>query len=151
MLAQAGDSVESSSESETIAVGESLVAVLPERGILLLRGGMGCGKTALVKGLGRALGVASELIQSPTFTLVHEYEGSRGLLLHIDLYRLAPEEVYDLGFEELIDRDGLKAIEWSERLPPEIVPAGDDVVVLELANLGANRRRIARLSQVSGC
>ena len=104
-------------ESETREVGYSLAAELEPRGVLLLHGDLGCGKTVLVRGLAKALGIPREAVQSPTFTLVRELEGAQGRLLHLDLYRLEAEEAEALGLDELLAEEAIKAIEWAERMP----------------------------------
>ena len=105
------------SERETIALGERLAAELPRRGLVLLIGNLGAGKTTLAKGIVSGLGAAAEEdVSSPTFTLIHEYGGGR--IYHIDLYRLdEPREVATLGIEELLERDALVLMEWGERFP----------------------------------
>lgn len=110
----------SRSVAETEAVGAELAALLGPDDTLLLRGGLGAGKTVLVRGLARALGVDPGEIQSPTFTLVREHLGAGGArLVHLDLYRLEPQEVESAGIEELLAGPGVKAVEWAERLPFE--------------------------------
>jgi len=88
--------------------------------VILLEGNLGTGKTTLVQGIGKGLGI-TESIVSPTFTLINEYTEGRLPLYHLDLYRLEPEEVttlYPEVYWEGIDVDsGITAIEWAERLP----------------------------------
>lgn len=92
----------------------ALLTAFPDLHVLALHGDLGSGKTCFVSGLAAALGIR-EPITSPTYTLVREYEGSRALV-HIDLYRLAsPDAVLALGFDELLQRDAVIAIEWAER------------------------------------
>lgn len=107
----------SSSVEETQAVGRAFAAELAPDGLLLLRGGLGAGKTALVQGLAAGLGLDPREVQSPTFTLVRDYTVPGGRLIHVDLYRLEPAEVEATGIEELLAGPGVKAVEWSERLP----------------------------------
>src|SRR5690606_26206423 len=102
---------------ETLAAGEQIARALDHRGVVLLHGDLGAGKTVLVKGMARALGIPVERIQSPTFTLVAEHHGERGRLAHLDLYRLEPLEVEGLGIDEVLAGPGLAAVEWAERLP----------------------------------
>jgi tRNA threonylcarbamoyladenosine biosynthesis protein TsaE len=102
---------------ETEAIGRELVERLLPDGALLVSGELGAGKTALVRGLAAGLGVAAGEVQSPTFTLLREHRGTRGRLLHFDLYRLAPADVEASGFEEVLLGPGVKAVEWPERLP----------------------------------
>lgn len=103
------------SEQETIALGERLARELPARGLVLLIGNLGAGKTTLAKGIVSGLGAAAaDDVSSPTFTLIHEYGGGR--VYHIDLYRLEePREVATLGLDELLERDALVLMEWGER------------------------------------
>jgi tRNA threonylcarbamoyladenosine biosynthesis protein TsaE len=104
-------------EEETIELGRRLARELPARGVALLIGDLGAGKTTLAKGIseGRAA-VSPEEVSSPTFTLIHEYGGGR--VYHVDLYRLdEPRQLASLGLEELFDRDALVLIEWGERFP----------------------------------
>ena len=104
-----------SSEEETSEVGEALAAGLRQGDVVLLYGQLGAGKTAFVRGLARGLGAAPDEVTSPTFTLIQQYAGRRETLFHVDLYRLEPREIDDLGLEELISGDGIVAIEWAER------------------------------------
>ncbi len=123
------------SEAETIALGERLARELPARGVVLLIGNLGAGKTMLAKGIVSGRGAAPpEEVSSPTFTLIHEYGGGR--VYHVDLYRLEEaRELATLGLEELFDGEALVLIEWGERfarmLPAErteirIRTVGDD-------------------------
>jgi tRNA threonylcarbamoyladenosine biosynthesis protein TsaE len=108
-------------EEETIALGERLAGELPRRGVVLLIGDLGAGKTTLAKGIAKGRGAAEpDEVSSPTFTLIHEYGGK---VYHVDLYRLdEPREVATLGLEELFERDALALIEWGERFP-QLLPA----------------------------
>ncbi len=104
------------SEDQTQALAAKLGAKLKPGDVVLLFGELGAGKTSFVKGLAKGLGVPEDCyVQSPTFALINEYPG-RVPLYHVDLYRLEPEETYDLGLEELADK-GVVAIEWPEKLP----------------------------------
>lgn len=104
----------------TLALGETLGQMLPAGTVLLLEGDLGSGKTTLVQGIGRGLGV-TDAIASPTFTLINEYPEGRIPLYHLDLYRLEPTEVLELNLESYWDGVemplGIVAIEWAERLP----------------------------------
>ncbi len=110
------------SEAETIALGERLAGGLPPRGVVLLIGNLGEGKTTLAKGIVNGLGAAAaDEVSSPTFTLIHEY--GEGRVYHVDLYRLdEPRQVATLGLDEIFERDGLVLIEWGERFP-RLLPA----------------------------
>jgi len=111
------------SEEETIALGERIAKELPPKQIVLLIGELGAGKTTLAKGIIKGLGVAApDEVSSPTFTLIHEY-GTEGRAYHIDLYRLdEPREVATLGLQDIFDRQAIVLIEWGERFP-QFLPA----------------------------
>jgi tRNA threonylcarbamoyladenosine biosynthesis protein TsaE len=132
------------SEAETVALGERLARELPPRGVVLLIGNLGAGKTTLAKGIVNGLGAAApDEVSSPTFTLIHEY--GKGRVYHVDLYRLdEPREVATLGLEEIFDRDGVVLIEWGERFPRLLPPnrteirirwVGDDEREIEVTQL----------------
>ena len=109
-------------EEATIALGERLASQLPRKGVALLIGKLGAGKTTLAKGIVKGLGAAEpDDVTSPTFTLIHEYGGGR--VYHVDLYRLdEPRQVATLGLDDLFDRDALVLVEWGERFP-QLLPA----------------------------
>src|SRR6185295_19817990 len=91
------------SEAETQALGRDLARELAPDGILLLSGELGSGKTVLARGIGEGLGIDPREVQSPTFTLIREHRGigdRGGRMVHVDLYRLDPEDVGTLGLEE---------------------------------------------------
>ncbi|HEU4742222.1 MAG TPA: tRNA (adenosine(37)-N6)-threonylcarbamoyltransferase complex ATPase subunit type 1 TsaE [Meiothermus sp.] len=98
---------------------QKLAQALPEGSLLLLSGPMGAGKTTLVKFIAEALGFKGE-VTSPTYTLIHEYPTERGLIVHIDAYRMADqEELYSLGLEDYLPEARLVLIEWGK---PEVFP-----------------------------
>ena len=112
-------------EAETEDLGARLAAVLSPGAVVAYRGGLGMGKTAFTRGLARGLGYPGR-VTSPTFTIVNEYEGGRLPLFHFDMYRLgSADELFDIGWEDYLDRGGVCAVEWSEQaedaLPPETV------------------------------
>src|SRR3954468_6135609 len=129
------------SEAETQGLGRRIGRELAPDGVLLLSGDLGAGKTVLARGIGEALGLGSGEVQSPTFTLIREHRGSGGRLVHVDLYRLTPEETAALGLEELLAGPGVKVVEWAERLPFEVpgarvlklgrLPEGDGREIVE--------------------
>ena len=106
----------SHSPAETESLGESWGRDAQSGLVIALSGDLGAGKTQLVRGLARGLGVMTR-VHSPTFTLVNEYNGGRLKLFHLDLYRLeTPEQLYSAGIEEFLKPDGVAVIEWAERL-----------------------------------
>jgi tRNA threonylcarbamoyladenosine biosynthesis protein TsaE len=107
----------SHSPQETEALGERWGRTATAGLVIALSGDLGAGKTQLVRGIARGLGVTSR-VHSPTFTLVNEYGGGRLKLFHLDLYRLeTPEQIHSAGIEEFLQPDGVAVIEWAERLP----------------------------------
>jgi tRNA threonylcarbamoyladenosine biosynthesis protein TsaE len=102
------------SPEETESVGEALGEVLTGGEVLAYTGDLGAGKTAFTRGLARGLGI-TQRITSPTFNIVNEYEDGRLPLFHFDLYRLGgAEELFDIGWEDYLARNGVCAVEWSE-------------------------------------
>ena len=105
------------SAEETRIVGAALAPMLLPGDVVSLSGDLGAGKTAFVQGVAAALGVQGR-VTSPTFTIVHEYEG-RHRIVHVDVYRLESfQEVLDLGFEELLDPEAVMLVEWGEAVAP---------------------------------
>jgi len=137
------DDTLSNSEDETAAAGERLGHTLAAGDVVLLYGELGAGKTAFVRGLARGLGASADDVSSPTFTLIQEYAG-RVTLYHVDLYRLEPQEIPDIGLEDLVLGGGVVAIEWADRWPGR----PDDVIEVTLEHAGDDARRI-RVSRVT--
>jgi tRNA threonylcarbamoyladenosine biosynthesis protein TsaE len=133
------------SETGTTAAGERFAGRVQPGDVVLLFGDLGAGKTAFVRGLARGLGAAADDVSSPTFTLVQEYHG-RVTLHHVDLYRLEPSEVVDLGLEELTAGDAVVAIEWAERWHE----APRDAWEVRLDHAGDDQRRIEVRPKASG-
>ena len=107
--------VRTNTEEETEALGERLAKCLRAGAVVALYGDLGAGKTAFVRGMARGLGIR-ESVTSPTFTIVNEYPGDPALF-HFDMYRLKnAEELYGIGWEDYLDRNGICVTEWSERI-----------------------------------
>ena len=138
---QNGDAVincTTTSEFETETAGEQLGRRVQRGAVVLLYGDLGAGKTAFVRGLARGLGIASDEVSSPTFTLVQEHAGTGATLYHVDLYRLEPAEIDDLGLDDLMAGNGVVAIEWADRWPRR----PDAAIHVHLEHDGDDRRRI---------
>ena len=108
--------IQSHAEAETSGIGRDLASRLDRGAVVLLSGDLGAGKTAFVRGMAEGLGIDPGEVTSPTFTLIQEYRGGRLPLHHVDLYRLKPAEVDDLGLDEITLEGGVTAIEWPDRL-----------------------------------
>lgn len=140
---------ESHSGKETIAIGHRIVERLAPPKFLILRGDLGAGKTTLVKGIAEALDAADpDEVTSPTFTLIHEYEGTRTtagqkqpvVLYHLDLYRIQNERQLDsLGLEELVAPDSIVLVEWGEKFPSVVKRSQGEI---EMRSTGGDARTI---------
>jgi tRNA threonylcarbamoyladenosine biosynthesis protein TsaE len=133
------------SGADTIAVGRKLAELLKPPQFLLLRGDLGAGKTTLVKGIAQALDAAEpDEVTSPTFTLIHEYDGTRKgkpvKLYHLDVYRLESErQLETLGLDELLTPDALVVVEWGEKFKSIRKRATGEIVI---ASEGGDARKI---------
>ncbi len=127
----------SRSEEETERLGAVLLELLPYPGVVALTGTLGAGKTRLVRAIAQAAGIDPAAVSSPTFVLLHEYEGER-TIYHFDAYRLKNEEEFlQLGPEEYFAREGLCLIEWAERVE-NVLPKNHAEIRIEV--LGETER-----------
>ena len=134
----------SHNESETEQLGEQLAQKLSPGAVVAYSGGLGMGKTAFTRGLARGLGV-TDRVTSPTFTIVNEYEG-RLPLFHFDMYRLSsPDELFDIGWEDYLDRGGVCAVEWSENID-DALP--EDCIWVRIARGGTDEERVVTIEGV---
>jgi tRNA threonylcarbamoyladenosine biosynthesis protein TsaE len=126
--------------TETESLGETWGRAA-QRGLVIgLSGDLGAGKTRLVKGIARGLGITAR-VHSPTFTLVNEYGGGRLRLFHLDLYRLETRgQMVSAGLEEFLQPDGVTVIEWAEKMVNEEKPRRMIFVKIEV--LGESERKI---------
>jgi len=118
----------------TLALGEMMTELLRAPKLVVLRGELGAGKTTLVKGMAAALGAAdAEEVVSPTFTLVHEYQGRKVRLFHLDLYRLETEaEVEGIGLWEMADApDALVLVEWGDKFASVMERADAEIAITQ--------------------
>jgi tRNA threonylcarbamoyladenosine biosynthesis protein TsaE len=125
-------------EAEMEALGAEIAAGLGAGTVLALVGGLGAGKTRLVKGLAKAVGFPGD-VTSPTFSLVHEYRGGRLPVFHFDLYRLKDDqELLGIGWDEFLDEPGIVIAEWAD-LFPELLPPGARWLQFEVLPEGGRR------------
>ena len=126
------------SPEQTEKVGAALGKILPAGKVLAYRGDLGAGKTAFTRGLARGLGYA-EPVTSPTYTIVNEYLGGRLPLFHFDMYRLgSSDDLWDIGWEDYLERGGICAVEWSENVDD----AMENAVYVTIYKTGEESRRI---------
>ena len=126
------------SPEETEKLGEALGRCLAPGTVLAYRGELGAGKTAFTRGLARGLGY-TDIVTSPTYTIVNEYLGGRLPLFHFDMYRLSSsDDLWDIGWEDYLDRGGVCCVEWSEN----VADALEDPITVTIDKLGEHSRRI---------
>ena len=126
------------SPAETEAIGAALGKILPAGTVIAYRGDLGAGKTAFTRGLAKGLG-CTEIVTSPTYTIVNEYLSGRLPLFHFDMYRLhSSDDLWDIGWEDYLERGGVCAVEWSEN----VADAMENVISVCVEKLGDEKRRI---------
>ena len=126
------------SPEETEQLGAALGRKLNPGTILAYEGDLGAGKTAFTRGLARGLG-AKDMVTSPTYTIVNEYLSGRIPLFHFDMYRLASsDDLWDIGWEDYLERGGVCAVEWSENA----ADAMEDAIRVRIEKIGDESRRI---------
>ena len=126
------------SPAQTEAVGAALARILLPGTVIAYRGDLGAGKTAFTRGLARGLGV-NDPVTSPTYTIVNEYLGGRMPLFHFDMYRLhSADDLWDIGWEDYLERGGVCAVEWSEN----VAEAMENPITVTIEKTGEESRRI---------
>lgn len=126
------------SPEETEKVGQALGKILTPGTVLAYTGDLGAGKTAFTRGLARGLG-ATEQVTSPTYTIVNEYLSGRMPLFHFDMYRLSSaDDLWDIGWEDYLERGGVCAVEWSENVEEAL----DGAIRIHIQKTGEETRRI---------
>ena len=126
------------SPGETEAIGAALGKIIKPGTVIAYRGDLGAGKTAFTRGLAAGLGY-TDMVTSPTYTIVNEYLGGRLPLFHFDMYRLrCSDDLFDIGWEDYLERGGVCAVEWSENVDD----AMEDAVYITIEKLGEDSRRI---------
>lgn len=138
--------LETHGEDETRTVGRRLGSALHGGERIGLSGELGAGKTCLVRGLAEGLGIAPELVRSPSFTVIVSYETGRLPLHHIDLFRLAPGAVDSEALREVLYGTGVCAIEWFERLGEPL----EDFLEIQLTFVGPQSRRLVAIAHGLG-
>ena len=129
---------ETNSPLQTEAIGAALGKIIEPGTVIAYRGDLGAGKTAFTRGLAKGLG-CREIVTSPTYTIVNEYLGGRIPLFHFDMYRLrSSDDLFDIGWEDYLDRGGVCAVEWSENVDD----AMEDALYITIEKLGEDARRI---------
>ncbi len=140
--------MKSVSAEQTMALGAALGERLQNGDVVLLKGDLGAGKTCFSKGVAKGLGIASDVV-SPTFNIVIQYDDGRIPLYHFDLYRLEePDELEDVDFYYLIDRDtcGVSLVEWADLFPDEMPDERIEVNIIK-ADDGTREINIARIGE----
>jgi len=131
----------SSSVDETIAQGKEFAKELSPGDVVCLNGDLGAGKTHFVKGIASFFGVKEELVTSPTFTLINEYQGSIPIY-HFDCYRLeSDQEALEIGAEEYLFGDGVSIVEWPEKIR-NLIPK--NAVWITIKHCGDTEREIIK-------
>ena len=128
----------SNSPSQTEVFAARLAEHLIPGTVIAYRGDLGAGKTAFTRGLAKGLGI-TESVTSPTYTIVNEYLSGKMPLFHFDMYRLrSSDDLFDIGWEDYLERGGICAVEWSENVPE----AMEDALVITIEKTGEDSRRI---------
>ena len=126
------------SPEETEAIGAALGKIATPGTVIAYRGDLGAGKTAFTRGLARGLGY-TEPVTSPTYTIVNEYLSGRLPLFHFDMYRLhSADDLFDIGWEDYLERGGICAVEWSENVAEAMAGA----ITVRIEKTGDETRRI---------
>ena len=126
------------SPEETEKLGAALAQRLKPGTIIAYTGDLGAGKTAFTRGLAKGLGY-TQPVTSPTYTIVNEYLGGRLPLFHFDMYRLASsDDLWDIGWEDYLERGGVCAVEWSEN----VADAMENAIRISIAKLSDDTREI---------
>lgn len=129
--------IEVNSLADLSSVAKQLIEFASTAKIFVFEGDMGAGKTTFIKKLCGALGV-TDVVSSPTYSIVNEYESPNGQVFHFDFYRIKDiQEAYDLGYEEYFYGGGICLIEWPERVE-ELLP--EDYIKVEISVVDENER-----------
>ena len=133
------------SVEQTIKFGRQYAADLKKRDVISLTGPLGAGKTCLIRGIASGLDIDEDDVRSPSFTLVNEMYG-REALYHFDLYRMKKiDELYEIGWDDYMMRDGITVVEWGEKAGDMLPP---DSIRIDIKIMSENQRRISISSPV---
>ena len=126
------------SPRQTEEIGAALGRIIPAGTVIAYLGDLGAGKTAFTRGLARGLGI-TDPVTSPTYTIVNEYLSGRLPLFHFDMYRLSSaDDLFDIGWEDYLERGGICAVEWSEN----VAEAMEGAMTVTIEKTGDESRRI---------
>lgn len=126
---------------DTFQIGFDLAVQAKPGDVFCLIGDLGVGKTVFSQGFGSGLGI-QEPINSPTFTIVQVYEEGRLPFYHFDVYRIEEEELFEIGFEEMIDGEGVSLIEWADRIRDSLPEQYTEIVIEKDLTQGYDYRRV---------
>ena len=135
--------IETNSASETLALGEKLGKAAKPGQIYTLNGDLGVGKTVLTQGFAKGLGI-TEAVNSPTFTIIQEYESGRMPFYHFDVYRIGDiEEMEEIGYDDYFYGNGICLIEWANLIEEILPPHYQTVRIEKVLEKGFDYRRIS--------
>ncbi len=126
---------------ETYQIGLELGKQAKPGDVVCLIGELGVGKTVFSQGFGAGIGI-SEPISSPTFTIVQVYEEGRLPFYHFDVYRIEEEELFEIGFEEMVEGEGVSLIEWADRIPDSLPEHYTEITIEKQPEQGFDYRKI---------
>lgn len=132
----------SKSSIETEKIGQKIAAKLKNKDIIAFYGGLGAGKTTLVRGIVKGLG-SIDWVSSPTFAIVNEYDGENNKIYHFDMYRIKEfDDLYSVGFFDYLESDSIIIIEWSENIELELP---DNVIKITMKHLNSQNERVIKV------
>lgn len=132
----------SKSSVETEKIGQKIAGKLKNKDIIAFYGGLGAGKTTLVRGIAKGLG-SIDWVSSPTFAIVNEYDGENNKIYHFDMYRIEEfDDLYSVGFFDYLESDAIIIIEWSENIELELP---DNIIKITMKHLNSQNERVIKV------
>lgn len=132
----------SKSSVETEKIGQKIAGKLKNKDIIAFYGGLGAGKTTLVRGIAKGLG-SIDWVSSPTFAIVNEYDGENNKIYHFDMYRIKEfDDLYSVGFFDYLESDAIIIIEWSENIELELP---DNIIKITMKHLNSQNERVIKV------